>query len=133
MVDNKGLEQELTPEEIENKKAEEKKIRAVKTKLRRFIKDLDTDDKTIPNLLIDELSFLVVTLENLREEINTKGAVIPMRQGGYWIQVSNPALKSYTSVMQRYNICLRDFQDVLKSRGVAQTEGVNLVDFVKSK
>ena len=94
---------------------QEKRIKRELTKFRRFIKDLESEDRNMAMNMVSELAFMKVTLEDLKEEVNVNGVVTEMPQGEYSITRENPALKSYTTVIQRYNATLKQLDDFIKN------------------
>ena len=94
---------------------QEKRIKSELTKFRRFIKDLESEDRNMAMNMVSELAFMKVTLEDLKEEVNVNGVVTEMPQGEYSITRENPALKSYTTVIQRYNATLKQLDDFIKN------------------
>ena len=94
---------------------QEKRIKRELTKFRRFIKDLESEDQNMAMNMVSELAFMKVTLEDLKEEVNVNGVVTEMPQGEYSITRENPALKSYTTVIQRYNATLKQLDDFIKN------------------
>lgn len=93
----------------------DKRIRRELNKFRKFIKDLELDEKNMAMNMISELAFMKVTLEDLKEEVNRSGVVTEMPQGEYSIMRENPALKSYTTMIQRYNATLKQLDDFIKN------------------
>lgn len=63
--------------------------------------------------LVQELAFMKVTLEDLKEEVNINGVVTEMPQGEYSIMRENPALKSYNTMIQRYNATIKQLDDFI--------------------
>lgn len=93
----------------------DERIKKELNKFKRFIKDLELQEKNMAMNLIEELAFMKVTLEDLKEEVNTTGVVTEMPQGDYSIMRENPALKSYTTMIQRYNATLKQLDDFIKN------------------
>ncbi len=93
----------------------EKRIKKELNKFKKFIKDLELQDKNMAMNLIEELAFMKVTLEDLKEEVNESGVVTEMPQGEYSIMRENPALKSYNTMIQRYNQTLKQLDDFIKN------------------
>ena len=92
---------------------QEKRIKKEVTKLRKFIKDLETEEQNMAMYLINELAFMKVTLEDLKEEVSEYGVIDIMPQGEYSIKRENPALKTYNTMVQRYNSTLKQLDDFI--------------------
>lgn len=93
----------------------DKRIKKELNKFKKFIKDLELQEKNMAMNLIEELAFMKVTLEDLKEEVNESGVVTEMPQGEYSIMRENPALKSYNTMIQRYNQTLKQLDDFIKN------------------
>ncbi len=88
----------------------EKQILQVKESLRKLFKG----DKEIPAKLIDEISFMAVTLAELRETINREGAVADIPNGNNIKALKeHPAVKTYNAIIRNYLSSLRQLQDLL--------------------
>lgn len=72
-------------------------------RLTNIIKDLDENKKALAVGPIEELAFMKVTLKKLKDIVNEEGVIDEMEQGGYTIQRSHPALKSYNDMVPKYN------------------------------
>ena len=101
---------------------QEKRIKKEVTKLRKFIKDLETEEQNMAMYLINELAFMKVTLEDLKEEVSEYGVIDIMPQGEYSIKRENPALKTYNTMIQRYNSTLKQLDDFI-NKLVPQANG----------
>ena len=93
--------------------SKDKRINKEISKFRSFIKDLEAEEKQMAMNLVQELAFMKVTLEDLKEEINISGVVTEMPQGEYSIMRENPALRSYNTMIQRYNSTIKQLDDFI--------------------
>ncbi|MFM1602038.1 hypothetical protein ABGF26_02670 [Helcococcus ovis] len=91
----------------------DKRIKKEINKFKKFIKELEKEEKEMAMPLVDELGFMRITLMDLKEEVNNSGVVTEMDQGKYSITRENPALKSYTTMIQRYNATLKQLSDLI--------------------
>lgn len=105
----------------------DKRIRKELNKFRKFIKDLELDDKNMAMNMVSELAFMKVTLEDLKEVVNTDGVVTEMPQGEYSITRENPALKSYNTMIQRYNATLKQLDEFIKNINGNREQDVDLL------
>lgn len=105
----------------------DKRIKKELNKFKKFIKDLIQVDKNMAMNLISELAFMKVTLEDLKLEINKNGVVTEMPQGDYSILRENPALKSYNTMIQRYNSALRQLDDFINKVAPKENEEADLL------
>lgn len=75
-----------------------------KNKFNDFFDKLPQENREIATSLIDELLFIQKTLEELKNSIDTDGAVIEKQTGnGYKTVCENPALKGYNTTIKSYN------------------------------
>lgn len=105
----------------------DKRIKKELNKFKKFIKDLEIQEKNMAMNLIEELAFMKVTLEDLKEEVNESGVVTEMPQGEYSIMRENPALKSYNTMIQRYNQTLKQLDDFIKNIIGDKGDDINLL------
>lgn len=103
---------------------QDKRIKKEISKFRKFIKDLDTEEKRMAMNMVNELAFMKITLEDLKKEVNANGVVTEMPQGEYSITRENPALKSYNTMIQRYNSTLKQLDDYINKIS-PQTDGLD--------
>lgn len=91
-----------------------KKIKKINyTLLKDRIDTLEEDKKTICLGLLKELMFMGKTLEQLKEDIETKGTIVVMCQGKYDIERTNPSLQSYNSLIKNYTSTSKQLFDML--------------------
>ena len=67
-----------------------------------LFKDIDRNKRLTAKGLIEEASFMKVTLHELKQMIDESGPIDEMPQGEYSILREHPALKSYNTMVQRY-------------------------------
>ncbi len=113
-------------------KARLRKINKFNRELDMLIDDLPEEELQIAKHYTKELSFMAITLEELKNEVNKKGAVTEMSQGKYSIERENPALKSYNIVVKQYNTMLSKLYEIV-SKTVSLDEGRDLLKFAAKK
>lgn len=112
---------------------QDKRIKKEINKFRKFIKDLDTEEKRMAMNMVNELAFMKITLEDLKKEVNANGVVTEMPQGEYSITRENPALKSYNTMIQRYNSTLKQLDDYINKISPQTDELDTLSQFVQKR
>lgn len=112
---------------------QDKRIKKEINKFRKFIKDLDTEEKRMAMNMVNELAFMKITLEDLKKEVNANGVVTEMPQGEYSITRENPALKSYNTMIQRYNSTLKQLDDYINKISPQTDELDNLSQFLQKR
>lgn len=90
---NKGSDDNLS--EIEKDKAIKKEIK----KLEETLRDIQKDKIKMAEGLIANAAFMSVTLQELKKEINSNGAITLYNKN----PVENPATKSYNTMINRYS------------------------------
>lgn len=88
--------------------AKKRKINKEAKRLREIFDDVDEEMKEVAEGLILEVSFMRVTLENLKQDINKNGAVDEMPQGEYSILRQSPSVQIYNTMIKNYSKLLND-------------------------
>lgn len=91
----------------------DKRINAEIKRLKKILEDLPEDKQSIAEGLISEAAFMRATLEDLKEDINENGVVDEMPQGSYSIKRESPAVKTYNTMVQRYNGTCKELFNLL--------------------
>jgi hypothetical protein len=93
--------------------SKEKEIKKEKNRLKRIFKDLDKNKKEASIGLIDEAAFMRITLQDLKDDINTNGVIDEMPQGDYTIFRESPTVKTYNTMIQRYTAACKELNNLL--------------------
>lgn len=91
----------------------EKKIKTELNKLKKLFKDLEKDKVEMANRLMQQASFMYVTLLELQEMINEEGSVDLFEQGSQKMIREHPAVKSYNSMIKNYSATIKQLNDLL--------------------
>lgn len=78
-----------------------------------ILQKLPEDKRIIGEKLVKELLFMETTLERLKRQINEAGEIERFQQGKQDFLRESPALKSYTSLVQRYSVMHRQLTDLI--------------------
>lgn len=109
----------------------QKASRAELTRLKKIVKLVPDNKKSVANSLIKELSFMAGTLEELRENITVNGAVDFFKNGKQEMWRESPALKSYNTTIQRYSLLYKQLCDLLpKEEATKVQQDGGLMDFI---
>jgi hypothetical protein len=100
----------------------EKRITKETTRLKKILKDLSKDRQEIAEGLIAEAAFMRITLEDLKDDINKNGAIDEMPQGNYSILRESPAVKTYNTMVQRYNGTCKEIFNLLPKEIVVEED-----------
>ncbi|MEK3855947.1 hypothetical protein [Cytobacillus sp. FSL H8-0458] len=110
----------------------EKNIKKEVSRLNKIFKEFDKNKKSAVESLVQEAAFMRATLNELKEDINAKGAIDEMQQGEYSILRESPAVKTYNTMIQRYTtVCKELFSLLPKDKPKTEDDGFNA--FVNSK
>lgn len=113
-------------EKIEKDKIRKKEL----SKLRKIFKELPEDKKKLAESLIQQAAFMVSTLAELQEILNTDGAVELFEQGTQKMLREHPAAKTYNSMIKNYSTVCKQLMDLLPDDKDKSTED-ELMAFVK--
>lgn len=108
------------------------KIKKEIQRLNRIFKDIDDKKKKTVEGLISESAFMRITLEELKENINTYGVIDEMQQGEYSILRESPYVKTYNTMIQRYTT-INDKLISLLPKDIEKIEDDGFESFVMSR
>nr|DAM87221.1 MAG TPA: hypothetical protein [Caudoviricetes sp.] len=90
------------------------KIRRAETrKLNKIAKAVPESKKAVADSLTRELVFMACTLEELRADVDKNGAVELFKNGRQEMLRESPALKSYSTLIQRYSLLYKQLCELL--------------------
>lgn len=118
--------------ETEELVEKEKKIKKEISRLNKILKEVDSKKKGTAEGLIKEAAFMRVTLEELKDQINREGAIDQMQQGDYFILREHPAVKIYTTMVQRYTAVFEKLSGLLPKE-IPKEEDDGFDDFIKRR
>lgn len=93
--------------------SKDKEIKKETTRLTSLYKDVERVKRLTAKNLIEEAAYMKATLKELKEAIDENGPIDVMPQGSYSILREHPALKSYTTMVQRYSTIIKQLMDLL--------------------
>lgn len=100
--------------------------------LKKVAKNVPSDKKIIADSIIKELSFMAYTLEELRQNVKENGAVDYFINGKQEMWRESPALKSYSTMIQRYSLLYKQLTDLLPKSSDVQNSS-ELIDFLNEE
>lgn len=100
--------------------------------LKKIAKNVPSDKKIIADSIIKELSFMAYTLEELRQNVKENGAVDYFINGKQEMWRESPALKSYSTMIQRYSLLYKQLTDLLPKSSDVQNSS-ELIDFLNEE
>ena len=91
----------------------DKELLKIKRQFNKILKQVPEDKKPIAASLIKELTFMAITLDELKEKIKETGTVELFKQGKQEFLRESPALKAYNTTVQRYSLLYKQLTDLL--------------------
>jgi phage terminase small subunit len=92
-----------------DKDVKEQRINDEYAKLRKTLKNVTPDKIQMAEGLIGNAAFMNVTLDELKDEINSRGALTTYNKN----LVENPATKSYNTMINRYSAVMAQLLNLL--------------------
>lgn len=90
------------------------RIKAEITKLNKICKEIDKDKKRVVQKLIENVAFMAVSLEDLQQQINSKGFVEVYQNGANQSGFKEcTEIKIYNALIKNYNASLKQLIDML--------------------
>lgn len=90
------------------------KIKSINFKsLKKVFSDMDSEKSMLGLALIKEAEYMKTTLSKLKKEINSRGLVVEMDQGKYFIERANPAISPYNTMLKNYQSTIKQINDLL--------------------
>lgn len=107
-----------------------KRIKREKTRLRRLLKDADPDRLKAIDVLIGNVAFMGVTLQDLQDHINREGINCTYQNGeNQWGEKKSPEAEYYASLMQRYLPAMKQLIELLPAAPTLPREGDPLLEW----
>lgn len=85
----------------------------LKTELNELIQKMPEDRRPIGKKIAEELVYMDTTMKNLKQAIEEIGPVEHFQNGSQSFLRENPALKSYSVLINRYANLLKQFEALL--------------------
>lgn len=114
-----------------DKKSEEKLDKTALAKIKKALDTIPENKKIFAEKLYKRIKFMDKTLDDLQKKIKKEGPVIETKNGnGFTVLTENPAQKSYTGMMGKYNASVKTLLDLIPENAGADDE---LMEFAKRK
>lgn len=109
----------------------DKEISKLKRQFNKLLKQIPEDKKPIGQSLIKELTFMALTLDDLKIQVEEGGTVEMFKQGSQEFLRESPALKAYNTTVQRYSLLYKQLTDLLPKEAQEGKENA-LYEFIKA-
>lgn len=90
----------------------EKAIKREITKLKKIFADLVGHQREVALRLIDELAFLIIEIQELKQHVKFYGSVEEMQQGEYSINRRSPYFQNYLDAAKTYTSIYKQLLDM---------------------
>ena len=111
---------------VKEDKARSKDLR----ELKKILKLVPQDRKSIAEKLIQRITFMAGVLDDLQEHIREHGTTDHFKQGVQEFDRESPALKSYNTTIQRYSLLYKQLVDLLPPPEVDDKKKNEVLDFI---
>lgn len=105
------------------------RIKREKNRLKKEFKNIPKERFKTVEKLIDRAAFMLVSLEDMENIINTEGKIVEMKQGSYSIDRTHPLMKDYNVTVKNYASVIKQLIDMLPAAYVDKT-GNELLGFI---
>lgn len=114
-------------------KQREKRIKKEKTRLKKIIKDVDEERKSTAEACIENLAFIRVQCEDLREHMMKHGVVEEYQNGLHqWGKKKSSEFEVYNQLIKNYISLNKQFIDMLP-KAIATEVSDDLDEFIRGK
>lgn len=110
-----------------NKIDKEKMIKKEIGNFKKIFADMDEDKKQFAERLIQQCSFMFVTLAELQETLNEQGSIEFFVNGKQEMLREHPAAKTYNTMIKNYNSTIKQLIDMLPE---SKADSDELLDFL---
>mgnify|MGYP006988833666 CR=1 FL=1 len=107
----------------------EQRTKKEQRRIAKLYKDLPRERLEVTKKLIDRAAYMLVSLEDMEEQINEDGLIIEMPQGDYSICRAHPLLQSYNAMIKNFNATIKQLGEALPPVA-AEAAGQALMKFV---
>lgn len=108
----------------------EKKIKQEINRIKKLYKDFPKDKSKVLEGLINEVSFIRISLEEVRQDLIKNGLTELFEQGGQSFNRERPEVKIYSNFMKLYSSAMKQLIDLLPPE-IKKEEEDALMNFVK--
>lgn len=96
------------------RKKKEKSFEEISKDLEKLVKSVDESKKPVAESILKRLLFMLKTLSELENIIETEGAVFKSKNGnGFNMVMEHPAQRSYNTMIGRYNALVKTFVELM--------------------
>lgn len=139
--DDEKIEKEMAKREAERDSISEylektERIKKESNRLKRLFKDIDANKKKLVFSTIEDVAFMAITMQDLRESIVREGTKIEYKNGeNQYGTKQSPDLQSYTQLSQKHTQAMKILIECMPKELARQkaTEEDGFDDFVTER
>jgi hypothetical protein len=99
-------------------------------KLTEIYKDIDANKQEIARDVIRNAAFMIITLQDLQQDINEQGVVIEYQNGAnQWGQKQSPQVEVYNKLMANYLKVIKQLVELIPENKIQESD--ELMAFLK--
>ena len=98
-------------------------------RIAKLYKDLPRERREVTKKLVDRAAYMLVSLEDMENQIDGDGLIIEMPQGEYSICRAHPLLQSYNAMIKNFNATVKQLGEALPP-AEAEAAGQALMNFI---
>lgn len=111
-----------------------KRIKKEKTRLRRIFKDIDDRKKKLVDTTIEDVAFMTVTMQDLREKITRDGTTAQYKNGeNQYGTKQSPESQLYLQMSQKQTQAMKILVDCLPKNDKPKVSEDDFDDFVRGR
>jgi hypothetical protein len=108
------------------------RIKRERKRLAGIFEKVDENQRKSAEKLIERAAFMLISLEDMEEELKTGGLMTKMQQGEYVIERAHPLLSPYNATAKNYAAVCRQLKELLPERAVGE-EGQEIARLIGEK
>lgn len=118
-------------EQLERQLEKEKKIKQEINRIKKNYKEIEKEKAKVLEGLINEVSFIKISLEELRENLLKEGLTELFEQGEQRFNREKPEVKIYLNFMKTYHSSMKLLLDMIPNDEIKLTEADEFAKFQK--
>lgn len=138
MPEPEAVQEEIEREEIRDSAAnyleKQKRIKKEIGRLKRLFREIDKNKKDLVNATIEDVSFLTVTMQDLRENIVRTGTTVEYKNGeNQYGKKQSPDAQLYLQMSQKQTQAMKILLDCMPKTEKIQPKDDGFDDFVNGR
>ena len=112
----------------------QKRIKKEISRLRKLFKEIDENKKKLVMALVDDVAFLTVTMQDLRESIIREGTTVEYKNGeNQYGTKQSPDAQLYLAMSQNQAQAMKILLDCMTKKNNLSSQGDEFAEFLREK